>query len=145
MVTVAMSAMMRNTPTRKTMLNVIMSMMTTMTTVLHRDFQSDWSSVPFSTVQVACTQGVLRSSWCCCLLLDWVARPCIGLCRNAFPQEWLRNSSFPTPVCQILPYRSACILVRACAVDIAHQRDSALHDRPTIVPVVGVQVILMLF
>ena len=38
MVTVAMIAMMRNNPTRKTLLKVTMSMMTTMTTVLHGGF-----------------------------------------------------------------------------------------------------------
>ena len=37
MVTVAMSAMMRNNPTSKTTLQVTMSMMTTMTTVLHQE------------------------------------------------------------------------------------------------------------
>ena len=52
-----MSAMMRHSLTKKTMLNGTMSMMTTMTTVLHRDFENDWSSSPFSTEQVACIQG----------------------------------------------------------------------------------------
>ena len=61
MVTVAMSAMMRNNPTRKPLLTVTMSMVTTITTVLHRDFETDWSSSPFSTVQDACIQGVLSS------------------------------------------------------------------------------------
>ena len=73
----------------------------------------------FSTVQVACIQGVLWSSRCCCLLLGWIARPCTGLCSNAFPREWQRTSSFPALSCQTLPYRFACILVRACAVDVA--------------------------
>ena len=60
MVTVAMIAMMENNPTRKTLLKVTTSMMTTMTTVLHGDFQNDWSSVPFfSTAQSACIEGVL--------------------------------------------------------------------------------------
>ena len=45
MATVAMSAMMWNNPTRKTLLKVIMSMMTTMTTV--RDLENDWSNFPF--------------------------------------------------------------------------------------------------
>ena len=40
MVTVAMSAMSSN-PTKKTMLKVTMSMMTTTSTGLHRDFQND--------------------------------------------------------------------------------------------------------
>ena len=123
MVTVAMSAMMRNNPTKKTMLKVTMSMMTTLTTISHRDFQNDWSSFPSSTVQCVCIQGVLWSSRCCCLL-DWVARPCGGLCSNALPREWPRNSSFPTLFC-LSPYRSACVLVRACAVDVARQRGSA--------------------
>ena len=51
--------MMRNNLTNKTMLKVTMSMMDTMTSVLHRDFENDWSSSPFSTVlQVACIQSV---------------------------------------------------------------------------------------
>ena len=126
MVTVAMSAMMmKSDPTTKTMLKVTMSMMTTMTTGLHRDFQNDRSSSPLSTVQVACIQGVLWSTKCCCLLFGWVARPCTGLCSNAFPWEWLRNSSFPTLPCQTLSYRFACILARACAFDIARQRGGA--------------------
>ena len=56
-VTVPMSSMMRKSPTKKTVLNVTMSMMTTMTTVLHRDFENDWSSSPFSKEQVACIPG----------------------------------------------------------------------------------------
>ena len=126
MVTVAMSAMMmRSNPTKKTMLKVTMSMMTTMSTGLHRDFQNDRSSSPLSTVQVACVHGVLWSTKCCCLLFGCVARPCTGLCNNAFPWEWLRNSSFPTLPCSTLSYRFACILARACAFDIARQRGSA--------------------
>ena len=42
MVTVTMSAMMRNNSTRKTLLKVNMSTMTTLTTALHRDFENDW-------------------------------------------------------------------------------------------------------
>ena len=60
-------------------------------TVLHRDLEDDLSS--FSLFQ--CTSCWCLSSQCCCLLLDWVARPCIGLAINAFLQELLRNSSFP--------------------------------------------------
>ena len=62
---------------------------------------------------------------CCCLLFDWVAQPCIGLCSDASLQEKLRNSSFPTLFCQSFPYRSACIRVRACALDIDHPCGSA--------------------
>ena len=40
MVTVAMSAMMWYNLTKKTMLKVTMSMMTTMTTALHRDLEN---------------------------------------------------------------------------------------------------------
>ena len=46
------------TPTNKTILKGTMSMMTTMTTVLHRDLEKDWSISPFSTVQFAYIQGV---------------------------------------------------------------------------------------
>ena len=42
MATVATSAMMRKNATRKTLLTVTMSMMTTMTTVPHRDLENDW-------------------------------------------------------------------------------------------------------
>ena len=79
-----------NNPNRKTLLEVIMSMMTSMTTVLHRDFENDWSNSPFSTVQVACIQGFIL------VFTALLARPCIGLCSNAFLQDWQRNSSFPT-------------------------------------------------
>ena len=73
MVNVAMSAMMKNDPTRNTLPKVTKSMMTTMTTVLHRHLQKDWSSFSFSTVQVACIQDVLWSLRCCC------TSPLIGL------------------------------------------------------------------
>ena len=43
MVTVAMSVMMRFDPAKKTLLKVTMSMITTMTTILHRDLEYDWS------------------------------------------------------------------------------------------------------
>ena len=58
MVIVAMSAMMMNNPTMKTMLKAPMSMMTT---ALHLDLQENRSRCPFSTVQVACIQRVLWS------------------------------------------------------------------------------------
>ena len=83
MVTVVRSAMIRNA-NKKTLLKVTMSMMTTMRTVVHRALEKDCSSSPFSDVKVACIQGVVWSSRCCCLLLDWDARPCVGLCSNAF-------------------------------------------------------------
>ena len=118
-----MSAMMMSNPTRKTLLEATMSMMTTVTPVLHRDVEHDWSSSLFSTVQVACIQGVMWSSRYCCLL-DWVARPCTDLCSNALLQGKPRNSSFPTLYCLSLACRSAYILVRACAVGIAHPRGS---------------------
>ena len=38
--------------------------MTTMTTVLHRDLENDWSSSHCSTVQCVCVQGVLWSLHC---------------------------------------------------------------------------------
>ena len=69
-----MRPMMKNDPTMKTFLKLTMSMMTTMTTVLHRDFQNAWSSFPFAPAEVACIQCVLWSSRCC-LLHAWVARP----------------------------------------------------------------------
>ena len=59
LVIVAMSAMMKNNPARKTMLNVTVFMMTTITTVLHRDFENDWSNSHLSAVQFVCIQGVL--------------------------------------------------------------------------------------
>ena len=78
MVTVAMSAMMRNNPTRITMLKVTMSMVTTMATVLHRDLENDWSRFPISTAQVARIPGVLLSSRYGCFLLNRIVRPCMG-------------------------------------------------------------------
>ena len=48
--------------------HVTMFTKTTMTTVLHRV----WSCFPFSTVPCACILGVVWSSRCCSLLLDWV-------------------------------------------------------------------------
>ena len=111
---------MMSNPTKKTMLKVTMP---TMTTVLHREFQTDWSRFPFSTIQVACLLGLLWSSRCCCLLLDWVARQCTGLSSNTLPQEC--GHVIQTPLCQIIPCRSGWILVRACASDVARPRDSA--------------------
>ena len=73
MVTVAMVAKMRNNPTKQTMLKVAMSMMTTTNTVLHWNFETGWSSVPFSSKQVACVHSLLWSSRRFCLLLDGVA------------------------------------------------------------------------
>ena len=58
MVTVAMIAMMRNNPTRKTLLKVTMSMVTTVTTVLHRDLENDWSSF-FSTANLLVFRALL--------------------------------------------------------------------------------------
>ena len=78
MATVATSAMTRNSSTKKTLLKVTMSMMTTMTTVLHRDFQNDWSSFPISC----------GSYWCsgCSLvfteLLPFHGLGCIARCCN---------------------------------------------------------------
>ena len=119
MVTVAMTAMTKN-PTKKTLSKVTMPVMTT---VLHLDLEIDWSSVPFSTVHCVCILGVLRSLRCCCLL-------CIG-------QEWLRVVSFSLLFCQILPCRTACILVGACAFG---PRGSA-HDRSAFVLLPGIQAI----
>ena len=56
-VTVAMNAMMRKNPTKRTLLKVTMSMMTTMTTVLHRDFENDWSSFLFSHCTICFYSG----------------------------------------------------------------------------------------
>ena len=58
MVAVAMVAMTKN-PTKNTSSKVTVSMMTTMTTVPHRDLEIDWSSFPFSTVHSVCIEGVL--------------------------------------------------------------------------------------
>ena len=108
MVTVAMIAMMKNNPTTKTLSKVTTSIMTTMTIVLHRELENDWSSFALSTVQFACNQCVSR---CCCLLL-------------AYP----RNSSFPTLVCQILPYWCAYILGRAYVFGIVRPRGTATRS-----------------
>ena len=124
-VIVVMIATTKN-PTEKTLSKVTMSMTTTMTTVLHRVLRIGWSSFPCSTVQVACIQGVLRSLRCCCLLLDWVLRPCVGLCCNAPSSRVATYFLFFTCYSvQNLPCRTACILVRACAFDIARPRGSA--------------------
>ena len=77
-----------------------------MTTVLHRDLQMDYPSLLFSTVHFVCIQRVVRSLRCCCLRI-------------------FLDSSFHLLLCQIIPCRTACILVRECACDIARPRDSA--------------------
>ena len=45
----------------KTLMNVTMSMKTTMTTVQHRVLRLVWSCFPFPTVQFVCIRVVLRS------------------------------------------------------------------------------------
>ena len=82
-----------------------------------------------------------RSSRSCCLLRDRVVRPCTGLCSKPFLQEWPRNSTFHLIFCDMLPCRTACILVRVCAFDIARVLVVALHDRSTTVLLRGIQVI----
>ena len=104
-------------PTKKALSNVTMSMMTTMATVLHRVLKVDWSSFSFFSVQFVCIPGVIPYFLCCCLLLDWIVLPSIGLCISASLQEKPRNSSFHLLFRHILPCRTACILVRACAFD----------------------------
>ena len=100
--TVAMSKMIRSDTTRKIVLKVTMSIMTTMTTVLHRDFESG---------QVLCLQGVL---------FGLHGRVLISVVTPFF-QEWPRNSSFPTQLFKIMSCRSAYILVHACVFDIAQE------------------------
>ena len=119
MVIVAMIATTKN-PTKETQSKVTVSM----TTVLHRIVEIDWSTLPLTTVQVVRIQRVLRSVRCCCLLLDRVARPCTGLCGELFLQEQPRNSFFHLLFWQIFPCKTACILVHARAFDIARPRGS---------------------
>ena len=71
-----MIAMTKN-PTKNTLSKVTVSMMTTMTTVPHRDLEIDWSSFPFSIVQSVCVEGVL--------LVFTVLLP--PLRSGAFPEE----------------------------------------------------------
>ena len=84
--TVAMSAMMSNNPTKKIMLKVTAPMMTTMTTVLHRDFEKDWSRFPFPLYKMHVSRvsfdlhAVAASS-----LIG--LHPCVGLCSDAFLLE----------------------------------------------------------
>ena len=79
-----------------------------------------------SPVQVACVQGVLWSSPYCCLLLDWVARCCVGLCGNASLRECLRNPSFLPNAILANSSISVCVCTCSCMrFDIAHHRSSA--------------------
>ena len=94
----------------------------------------------FPPVQIAFTQGVLWSSRCSCLLIDWVARPCTGLCSSAFPQKWLHDSSFPALSCQIHSFGlRVSMFVHALLIVLV--MEEALHDRYAIVFVRGIQVI----
>ena len=68
--TVARSATMTKSPTKKTLSQV--------TTVLHRVLRVDRSSFSFSAVQFVYIQGVL---------LDWVVRPCTDLCSKPVLKE----------------------------------------------------------
>ena len=88
-----------NNLTKKTLVKVTMSMMTTMTAVLHRDLETDWSSFPFSTVLVACIQGVYGVA----------ASFLIGLHDRVF--------SVVTP-----SFRSSCVILsyRCCSVKCIH-------------------------
>ena len=130
------TAMMRNNPTRKTMLQVTMSTMTTMTTVLLRELQNDRSIFPL--FKLAFIQGVLWSSRCCCFFFDWVGRPCVGLCGNAIPHDRLLNSSIPALSCH--SFISVCVSPSLFVVS-----EVALHDRYAIVLVRGIQAIVCSF
>ena len=87
MATVVMLVTTKN-PTKKTLMKVTMSMMTTMTTVLHRVLLIDKSSYPYST----CTIWFAYPG--CSLGLAVLLHPpviglcdrCIDLCSNAFHQ-----------------------------------------------------------
>ena len=51
---------------------------------------------------------------------------CVGLCRKSFPlEEAMYIHFFHLLVCQILPCRIACVLVRAFAFGTARPRGSA--------------------
>ena len=103
MVTVAVNAMMRNNPTRKTLTKL---MMTTMTTVLHRDQENDWSNSPFPLYKLLVFLVPFWSTRSCCLLLvgfrDRVPVFFRGSCVILFSNAILFK---------ILPYRSQCIPV----------------------------------
>ena len=123
-----MMAIMRSNPTRKTLLKVTMSMMATMTTVLHRDFENDWTCSPFSTVQVACLQGVISFSRCCRFLHDWSARPWNDLCSDAFLKVSFR--SFQRHSVKFVHIRVSFSCMRFFDSLVC---EAALHDRSAIV------------
>ena len=94
-------------------------------TVLHQDFDNDWSRSPFSAVLVACLQKCFSG-------IHGVAASLIGLndrvvvsASNVLLPEYLRNSSFPTLLRQINSARSASILVHAFAFAVSGHGGSA--------------------
>ena len=105
-----------------------------MTTVPHLDLENDWSRLPFFTLQIACIQGVRWSLRCCCLLLDWVVRPSIGLCSKPFLQVQLRCAIVPFQRCSVKFFH---IGLRVSLFVHAHLIlliiEVALHDRSTMV------------
>ena len=121
------------------MLKVTVSMMTTMTTVLHGDQKNERSSSPLSAIQiqVACIQGVLGSSRCCCLHPDWVARPCIDLRGNAFSNAALPFQRYSVKVFHI--GLRVSLFVHALLVLLVSE--IPLHDRSASVLLRGIQVI----
>ena len=86
MVTVAMIAMMKS-ETRRTLSKVTMSMMTTITTVPHRNLENEWSSLPFFTVQSACIPMFFGLYGVAASLIGLYDCVLIGLCSNGSLQE----------------------------------------------------------
>ena len=109
---------------------MLMMTMSIATSVMHRDFFRFIGQVfPFPLCKLLVFRvfsglhDVVASS------INWVAHPFTGL------------SSSSKLFYQILPWRFACVLARACAFDIALILEVALLDRSTIVLLRGVQVI----
>ena len=120
---------------RKTLPGVTRSMMTTVSIGIWRKTGQVFP-FPVNKLRVFC---VLFGLCGVAAFLDWVVRPCTGLC-NALLQEWPRKSSFQTLFCHFLPYRSAYILfVHAHSMSVI--LEEALHDRSATVLLCGISVI----
>ena len=77
-----MSAMMKINPTKKTVLNVNTSTMTTMTIVVHLGLENAWSNSPFPMYKLLVFRVFLWSSRCCCVDFWSVALPA------SWPLRW---------------------------------------------------------
>ena len=133
---VATIARMTTSPTKKTLLKVTMSMMTTMTTVLHRDLENDWSCFSLFHSSLIVFRAFPWSSRCC------LPPPGLGCFSRSRPRSYLSPAAFTVQV------NSTSVCVGPCAC-MRHSMlliiGVALHGRSAIVLLREIQVISCYF